>query len=267
MNKLSQNLFMSNFDFDYSGPLYERIEPPNSNKEEPNISNVWHEMGHVIGNLICNKLGYNPGEIIEIHLNGANGSKVSYENLFFHVEGVKTCDIDILDFYGYSNCMYIESSHEEELRAKVQNNKKDFFIYLIELYLGGLFNIYYFNQAPNFKCFKECYTDYESTSLECIEGRAGDDWTKSRKCLGYIRADLSEVIDFRNGLFYVLQEHDIFESFRNLIEETSERFNGKIIDKANLEEILLKAQAILDGIDNRFLDQLSEHVDEYLHKI
>lgn len=161
----------------------------------------------------------------------------------------------------------LESSHEEELREKVQKNIKDFFTYQIQLYLGGMFNIYYLNQKPDFKYFKECYTDYESTSLQNIEGRAGNDWTKSRKCLGYIKADLSKVTDFRNELFYILERYDIFESFRNLIEKISERFNGKIIDKAGLKEVLSEAQKILDAVDGHFFDQLSKHIDEYLTKI
>lgn len=258
---------MEVFNFEEEEFLHKKIDE-SKESNEVNISNVWHEMGHVIGNLICQKLGYKLGKITEIHLKGINGSKVKYDNLFFHVENSKMhCHKENLDFYGYPNCNYLDFSDEEEMKQKVETNSKLLLFYFIQLFSGGIFNIYYLNKNPDFECFENCFRDTDITNLESVNGRAGNDWTKCRRYLGYIKGNLGEIIYFRNELFNVFQEYKIFESFQSLIEKTAERFNEKIINKMDLEETLLEVKSILDTIENKFFEKLKEEIDLCFNKM
>ena len=258
---------MNNFNFEENKqPLYEMFK---ADEEIVNISNVWHEMGHAIGNLVCKKIGFYEvfGNVKEIHLLGVDDSKIVYDKHFLHIENAKIIyDKTNLDFYGYPNVKYLDSSNEIILKKIITENPKRFFNYLIQLFSGGLFNIFCLETNPDFDYFDRCFSEYDVTYLDRIEGRAGNDWTKCRKYGGYLKADLGEMIHFRNELFDFFKEYNFFEFFKNLIEEVGRKFNNKIIKDEELSDILLKIEEILNRVDKRFFEELSVKINFCLEK-
>lgn len=259
---------MNDFDFQPEQPSL--IEIFKSDNEMGNISNVWHEMGHIIGNLICKRIGFSEGfgDVKEIHLKGLNNSKVLYEDLFLSIENAQiTYDKRILDFYGYPNGEYSDSSNEKILKKIIEDDPKRFFTYLIQLFSGGLFNIFYLNPNPNQTDFERCFQDYDVTSLDYIDGRAGSDWTKCRKYSAYIKANLGEIIYFRNGLFEFFKDHKLFEVFQELIKDVAKKFNNEIIKDQDVQYILVKIEEILNEIDEEFFKEIIEKINLLYHKV
>ncbi|MFN7119067.1 MAG: hypothetical protein ACK4TA_19875 [Saprospiraceae bacterium] len=235
-------------------PLHEKFEDDGEvyvQNNKVHSSLIWHEAGHLIGFKIAQELGCNfDGTFTELKFHDAFGisPKVSYnftsylpKNKFF------TYEDENRELYNYYNSKEDRKKINDELE-----NLGKFAKYLIYLLSGGLFNIYYFQKNPTYEDFEKCF--YTNTNNNIYEdnfyGQAGADWTRLNSLSKLKNWDLAIFKDYRKELFDVMKSHQLFEKFRDLIEELDNHYNGLSVTEASeIQEILNKIELRLSPFD------------------
>lgn len=182
---------------------------------------IWHEMGHVFGDIIANSVGDNFGTIKEIVF--TDKPYVKFENncgsYFYEGKELAECR----DFYGQRNrCI------DENITVKVAAfDKSRILAYILYLTFGGLFNIYACNDDPAEQDFDDCFIDdYKNCDLSKFYACGGNDWSKCRIVAGNQKLHLGKIIEFRNTLFFLLIECDVFKKLDSFINNVYIKYSG-----------------------------------------
>ncbi|WP_312822551.1 hypothetical protein [Epilithonimonas sp.] len=257
---------MSDFTFEDKNSLGNSFNNNEKLEMEENISHVWHEVGHIVGNIIAKKLGYDFGGFKEISFlspeSGQSYVKQIELNYFIASERPR----GYLDFYGQKNESYFNKEDEEKIKEETKHLKK-LLHYFIYLFSGGYFNIFYYKKEenPSEDDFENCYYD----SIRDYYGnhfasRAGNDWSKVRELSGYQKLHLGKIIYFRNELFNIFKEIGIFKLLSESIDEIAKEFNGKKMDEKESMLIYEKISVTLESLDMGSLQEIEQLINSTL---
>lgn len=254
---------MSDFTFEDTNSLGNSFNNNEKLEIEKNTSHVWHEVGHIVGNIIAKKLGYDFGGFKEIsflsHKSGQSYVKPTEPRYFIGVE-----QLECLDFYGLKNVCYANKEDDEKIKEET-NDLEKLLHYFIYLFSGGYFNIFYYKQDSNQNDFENCYFDSTQDYDEnYFTSRAGNDWSKTRNLAGFQKLHLGKIIYFRNELFNIFKEIGIFKLLSGSIDEIAKEFNGKKLDEKESMLIYEKISVTLESLDVSSLQEIEQLINSTL---
>jgi len=242
---------------------------------EKNI--VWHEMGHLFGSIIANRLGECFGELQEVSFieEIRNNPYVKFdktENEFSYERSphdiIQPCKIK--DFYGYNNIMFLPQD-KPEIHKRLEDavkNKRKLFIYFFYLISGGLFNVY---SAMGEKPLEEDDLDscFDNKCFLMFSPGAGHDWDTCRIILGYGKFHLGKVIGFRDGCFGVLIRYNVFKDLENFIEKIQEKYCKKKLNKEESKQLYNDFSEQIESSCNiqEFVKEINEYIEKTISEI
>lgn len=246
--------------FNFDSSLDDWDEPA----EEPfkyHITNVWHEMGHLIGHQMAKRLGYDFGKITALHF--GESPKICTTSIYSPKGNVLEC----IDEYGLKN-MCLDDQQDIDRIAAAVKDKKATLAYIIYLLGGGLFNIYAVKETPDESDFNDCYLDsIEEEGADFITARAGNDWSKVRRLAQIDHWDLKALVDLRSALFFLLRDNGVFALLKPTLDQTDLNHNGEIISGTVLTSVELEMEKSLNIIDAAFWEKLDKLLNDYQSKL
>ena len=244
-------------DFSDSGSLIDFLdEECESEDHKLHNSIAWHELGHLTGHLIAERLGYNFGSVISVDL--SSNAKISVISPYNPLGRVLEC----LDKYGYKN-MCFDDEQDIERIAELVKDKRMTLAYISYLVMGGLFNIYAIKQDPDVSDFEDCFTDsIELYTPDGLTARAGNDWSKVRRLAQIEFWNIEQLKMFRAKLFILLKDR-VFDLIDPVIKLIDEQYNGTILQGESLDDIIKKIGDVLEGLTNDFWIELTAIIEDF----
>lgn len=225
------------------------------------LTNVWHEMGHLVGHQIAGKLGFHLGAIDKIDF--GNAPRIFTLSMYSPAGKLMDCT----DSYGLRN-MCFDCQADIDRISQAVKNKRMTLAYFLYLLCGGLFNIYAVTKNPDSSDFEDCYLDSaEHEGVDYITARAGNDWSKLRRLAQFEMWDLGILKNLRSGLFFLFLDFGAFCLLAPFLDSVDEKYNGQLLSGKDLEALETELENILDGIDPVFWAQLESLLTEYELKL
>ncbi len=242
---------------------------------------VFHEFGHLFGYFICDKLGYNLGEIEEVAL-----KNISSKQNCGHVK-IKN------DWYRFRpNLTPNEKQYDlQRIKRNLNQDIRKLLAYITYILFGGVFNLWFFKIKPKYEDFDDIYFDYnefvEYGNFKCM---AGNDFTKIsdyRVDLDWNQYDFDKFKFLAYELFYILDKHMVFyhlshknwfnsEKYKVFLESVDSRnkhsmmelfelnFNGEIT--SDKEKIQLCIELMKDSLPEKTIERLICEIDLLINK-
>lgn len=220
------------------------------------ISIAWHEMGHLTGHLIADRIGYNFGTVTSMDL--STNAKISIISQYSPLGRVLEC----MDKYGFKNMCFDDEQDIERITELVKD-KRMTLSYISYLIMGGLFNIYAIKQDPDSSDFEDCFTDsVELYVPDDFTARAGNDWSKVRRLAQIEFWDIEQLKKFRTKLFILLKSR-VFSLIDPVIKQIDDQYNGTKLEGESLEDIIKKTRNVLDDLTDDFWVELTALIEDF----